>query len=295
MRRNCLVPGRNFCAPDGKIAALFVDIDGTTTVCEPYFEAAKQRFGYYMEKLGFKHKDVLALVRKAELNYIEEHGFERDALSKAMVKTYRRLCREKGVKVKKHDIGICQDIGRSPYFREPELFENAAAVLNRAHHSFRIIAVSIGNREAQKYKIRQAGLDTVFDDIIITQFDNKAELVASVIADLGIDTKLSAFIGNSLRSDGACLTVTNFLYLPMEPGWAFDKAELPKDTGFEMFEAKDWREAEEKGINRLLRRRHLNNSETAEVVHHCQDHERAAKKTLQAESKGGDLSRQRQS
>lgn len=270
MRKNCLVPGRNFCVPNGKIAALFVDIDGTTLVCEPYFKAAKQRFAYYMERLGFDPARALDLAQKTELAYIKKHGFECDALARAMVRTYRQLCREKGLGVNQHDLGICHDIGRSPYFRTPELFPNSAAVLNRAHHSFRIIAVSIGNREAQKYKIRQAGLDTVFDDIIITQYDDKAELVASVIADLGIDPKLSAFIGNSLRSDGACLRVTNFIYLPMEPGWAFDKADLPKETGFETFETKDWREAEERGINRLLRRRHMNAD--TEPNHHCSKH-----------------------
>lgn len=255
MARKCQVPGRNFCAPNGKIAALFVDIDGTISVCEPYFEEAKQRFGYFMSLRGFDRAEAIKLVREIELAYIEKHGFERDALGTAMVKAYRRLARRMGIRTNKFDRGICEDIGRSPYFREPELFPNAAAVLGRAHHNFRIIAVTIGNREAQKYKVRQAGLATVFDDMIITQRDDKAALVRAAIEDLNIDPRFSAFIGNSLRSDGACLKETNFIYLPMEPGWAFDKAVLPRQTGFEVFEVKDWRDAEERGINRILRRR----------------------------------------
>jgi FMN phosphatase YigB (HAD superfamily) len=256
MARKCQVPGRNFCAPNGKIAALFVDIDGTISVCEPYFEEAKQRFGYFMSLRGFDRAEAIKLVREIELAYIEKHGFERDALATAMVNAYRRLARRKGVRTNKFDRGICEDIGRSPYFREPELFPNAAAVLGRAHHNFRIIAVTIGNREAQKYKVRQAGLATVFDDMIITQRDDKSALVRAAIEDLNIDPRFSAFIGNSLRSDGACLKETNFIYLPMEPGWAFDKAVLPRQTGYEVFEVKDWRDAEERGINRILRRRH---------------------------------------
>lgn len=255
MARKCQVPGRNFCAPNGKIAALFVDVDGTISVCEPYFEEAKQRFGYFMALRGFNRAKALKLVREIELAYVEEHGFERDALATAMVETYRRLAKERGQRTNKFDRAICADIGRSPFFVEPELFPNAAAVLGRAHHNFRIIAVSIGNREAQKYKIRQAGLATVFDDIIITQRDDKSQLVKAAIEDFGIDPRYSAFLGNSVRSDGACLRETNFIYLPMEPGWAFDKASLPQDTGFEVFKMKDWREAEEQGINRLLRRR----------------------------------------
>ncbi|MBI4533009.1 MAG: HAD family hydrolase [Candidatus Melainabacteria bacterium] len=255
MSRKCQVPGRNFCAPNGKVAALFVDIDGTILICERNFRRAKTRFGYYMTKLGFDGALSMQLAQKYELAYIHKHGFERDALAKSMVWAYRQLCKDNGVRCNGCDVGICEDIGRSPFFREPELFPNAAPVLARAFHSFRMIAVTIGNREAQKYKIRQAGLATVFGDIIITQRDDKVELVRAAIADLNIDPNLSAFIGNSIRSDGACLAATNFIYLPMEPGWAFDEAELPKDTGFEVFEAKDWREVEEHGINRLMRRR----------------------------------------
>ncbi len=253
--QHCLVPGRNFCAPDGKIAVLFVDVDGTISVCEPYFEEAKQRFAHFMSQCGFSGAEALKNVRAVELEYIEEHGFQRDALSMAMVAVYKRFCRMRKRKSLRHEAGICRDIGQAPFFQEPTLFANAAAVLARAHHNFKIIAVSIGNREAQKFKIRQAGLNTIFDDIIVTHRDDKAILVGEAIEDLGINPHYSAFIGNSPRSDGACLTVTNFIYLPMEPGWAFDNAELPEDTGFDVFHVRDWREAEERGINRLLRRR----------------------------------------
>src|SRR5215471_10607461 len=270
MARKCQVPGRNFCAPNGKIAALFVDIDGTISVCEPYFEEAKLRFGYFMELRGFGRAKAVKLVREIELAYLEKHGFERDALATAMVGAYRQLAKEHGKRTNKFDRGICEDIGRSPFFREPELFANAAAVLGRSHHNFRIIAVSIGNREAQKYKIRQAGLATVFDDMIITQRDDKAGLVKAAIEDYGIDPRYSAFIGNSIRSDGACLRETNFMHLPMEPGWAFDKAALPKDTGFQAFQMKGWREVEERGINRLLRRRQT--ALESEGSHKCGEH-----------------------
>src|SRR5262249_36616134 len=100
--------------------------------------------------------------------------------------------------------------------------------------------------------------------------DDKVALVKAAIEDYGIDPRYSAFIGNSLRSDGACLRETNFMHLPMEPGWAFDKAILPKDTGFEVFEMKDWREVEERGINRLLRRRQT--ALELEPSHKCGEH-----------------------
>jgi hypothetical protein len=86
------------------------------------------------------------------------------------------------------------------------------------------------------------------------------EIVQEVMEDLNIDPYHSAHIGNSMRSDGACLAVTNFIFLPLEAGWSFDKSkpiptETTKDSGFQMYSVKDWREAEERGINRLLRRR----------------------------------------
>jgi hypothetical protein len=75
------------------------------------------------------------------------------------------------------------------------------------------------------------------------------------MADWNISPQHSGFVGNSKRTDGACLAVTNFVYLPMEIGTAFDQTRPLPESNFELFTVKDWRECEEKAINRLLRRR----------------------------------------
>lgn len=255
----CQSMDRNFCAPNNKNAALFVDVDGTLLVCQPYFDEAAASFGYFMALRGFDPEEAKKRLKEIDFEKTEQEGFERDRFGKSLVEAYRSMVvakrRRFTAEQKLQDEHILRLIGTGPFFREPQLFQNAAAVLGRAHHNFMIFAVSIGNREAQKYKVRQGGLDPVFDELIITARDDKAEIVASVIRDYNIDPKLSAFIGNSKRSDGACLAVTNFVYLPLEPGWAFDLSrELPASE-FEAFEVTNWREAEEKAINRLVRRR----------------------------------------
>lgn len=259
---NCRTADRNFCAPKGKIAALFVDVDGTLLVCQPYFDQAHANFGHFMKMRGFDPKEALALLTEIDHTNTERAGFERDRFGKSLVEAYEKMRKLKRKRFRQEDIvndrQICENIGRAPFFREPELFANAAPVLGRAHHNFKIFAVTIGNREAQKYKVRQAGLAPVFDELIITSRDDKPKLVAQVIKDLNIDPQLSAFIGNSQRSDGACLAHTNFIYLPLEPGWAYDqKAALPQNSGFETFEVTDWRECEESAINSLVRRRRM--------------------------------------
>jgi FMN phosphatase YigB (HAD superfamily) len=251
---------RNFCAPNNKNAALFVDLDGTTVVCQPYFDEARASFLYFMKLRGLDAQTAVGLVAEIEKANAETEGFEREMLGKAYVDCYLEMVKNKKRRfteaVRLEDTRILRNIATGPFFRTPQLFPNAAAVLGRAHHNFLMFAISIGNREAQKYKVRQAGLDPVFDEPVVTARDDKAEIVKQFIEDWNIDPKLSAVIGNSRRSDGACLAVTNFIYLPMEGGWAFDHSkELPADTGYEMFSVKDWREAEEKAINRLVRRR----------------------------------------
>jgi len=154
---------------------------------------------------GFDKKHAIEVFREIELQTVKSAGFERENFRKVMVAAYSQLCKEKGKRRTRDIIGICEDMGNSPFFRDPKLFPNAAPVLGRAHHNFLVIAVSIGNREAQKYKIRQGGLDPVFDRIIITPNDDKVECVKEVMEDLNIDPAHSAFIGNSLRSDGASL------------------------------------------------------------------------------------------
>ncbi len=259
---HCRTNKRNFCASsDGhKIAALFVDVDGTILKCKVYFDEATADFGYFMKIRGFDEQDSIRVLNEVNHEFAEKSGFERDIFGKSVVEAYNRVRKAARKRFRKEDVlrdeSICANIGRAPFFREPELFPNAAPVLVRAWHNFMLLAVTIGNHEAQKYKIRQAGLKSVFDDVLITSQDDKPVLVAEVIKSLNIDPKMSAFIGNSPRSDGACLAATNFIYLPLEGGWSFDKkTELPENTGFEVIQAKDWRQAEERGINSLVRRR----------------------------------------
>jgi FMN phosphatase YigB (HAD superfamily) len=243
------------CAPNGKNAALIVDVDGTIIECQPNFDNAINRFGYLMALIGFDKKQAIAVLREIDLGNAKAQGFERDRFPRSMVQAYANLCKEKKMRRRKEIISICEDIGNSPFFREPKLFPNAAAVLGRAHHNFLLIAVTIGNREAQKHKIRQGGLDPVFDRVIVTPTDNKVDRVREAMADLNIDPQFSAFIGNSRRSDGACLAATNFIFLPLEKGWAFDDAPLPEGSAYQLFNATDWRDAEEGGIERLIRQR----------------------------------------
>jgi FMN phosphatase YigB (HAD superfamily) len=255
MSSKCNMPGRNLCARNGKVAALFVDVDGTILECQPYFDSAIERFGFLMAMLGFDKKHAIATLREIDLGSTHMNGFERDRFPTSMIAAYGKLCKEKKLRRRREVTLICEDIGNSPFFRQPKLFANAASVLGRAHHNFLMIAVTIGNREAQKYKIRQGGLDPVFDEIIVTPNDDKAERVREAMIDLNIDPELSAFIGNSRRSDGSCLTETNFIYLPLEKGWSFDDTDLPANTGHDVFSVKDWREAEDRAITRLLRKR----------------------------------------
>jgi FMN phosphatase YigB (HAD superfamily) len=251
---NCKVPGRNFCAPGGKVSALFVDVDGTIMVCDPYFKAAEQRYRYLMSKEGFDPDQALKLAKSLYFDYMKVNGVERDQLALAMADAYKKLCQKAKTKVVTEVAGMCEDIGNSPFFRKPEVFENAAPVLNRARHNFMIIGVTMGNREAQKHKIRQAGLDAVFDHYIITPWDNKAERVKELIEDLNISAEHSAFIGNSVKSDGECISQTNVVLVPFEKG-VFDQNELPKSDKFQLFNVRDWRDAEERAIQRIVIRR----------------------------------------
>lgn len=256
MLTKCRYPGRNFCAPEGKMAALLVDLDGTVVECQKHFDNAKTRFSLFMTRCGFDGEAVRKHAQEIELKHLEKHGFEREALAISFEKAYRSACRLKKVKPAWDIVETCHDIGDSPFFREPELFPDALPVLNRAHHNFFIIAVTIGDRDVQSYKIKRAGMRTIFDHTIITKRDNKSEMVAAVIEDLNIHPQYSLFIGNSERSDGQCLKNTNFLHIPLE-GWQFDAAQLPENTGFRVYKANSWREAEELGLNRVFLQRQL--------------------------------------
>jgi hypothetical protein len=195
-------------------------------------------------------------------------GFERERFPEGIIETYHHLCNEYKLGRRADILPVLERIGNAPFFRKPELFPNALQVLARAQHNFMLIAVTVGDREVQKYKIRQGGLDTVFDETIITLREGKAELVAEAIADYNIDPNFSAFIGNSIRSDGVCLSKTNFIHLPPESSLSKNGDKLPENTGFTTFSVTDWRDGEERAIKRLLRRRKMamGNDEGKSVV-----------------------------
>ena len=255
MKARCNFRSRKVFGPDGKHYVLYIDVDGTLVACEPLFKRARANFAHLMSLLGFDPEQALTLIHDIDLRSAKAVGFERDRFPQSMVATYKELCRLASKKAEPRVIELCTDIGNSPFFQIPEVFANALPVLERASKYFLLVAVTMGNREVQEYKIHQAGFGGLFDELIITPNDNKAECVRESIIDMNVDPALSAFIGNSLRSDGACLTETNFVHLPLEDGWAFDEHALPADTGFQAFSATSWRGAEERAIARLIRQR----------------------------------------
>ncbi len=255
MVNNCQTPERNMCAPDGKIAVLFVDLDGTVMVCQKYFDNAVNEFAELMALCGFNRKEAHATLSQIYYGSMPHRGFERGKFGQAIAEAYVALCRKYKKRRRKLVADICERIGRAPFFNAPELFDYALPVLTRAKHNFMLVAVTVGNREAQKYKIRQGGLSAVFDDSIITLHENKAFLVGKFITDMDVNPHYSAFIGNSIRSDGAALSKTNFIYLPLESSLAAPTDKLPENTGFETVTCKDWLDVEENAIASFVRRR----------------------------------------
>ena len=257
MKARCNFRSRKTSGRNGKNYVLFIDVDGTLVACDPLFVRARENFVFLMNSIGFDAEASRQMIQEVDLKNARAVGFERDRFPMSMVEAYRSLCAkfEPNSTPDQKVIELCTDIGHSPFFQAPQVFVNALPVLERASEYFLLVAVTMGNREAQEHKIHQAGFGGLFDELIITPNDNKPECVREAVIDMNVDANLSAFIGNSLRSDGACLTETNFIHLPLESGWAFDNHVLPLDTGFEAFTAISWREVEERGIARLIRRR----------------------------------------
>lgn len=257
MKRKCQSADRNYCAPRNKIAVLFVDIDGTVTVCQPYFDRGIKEFTHLMSLCGFSKRAARKALEEVYYGKKPFIGYDREKFGEAIANAYEHLCKKENVRKDPLVSSICQRIGTAPFFQPPELFANALPVLTRARHNFYIVAVTVGTREVQKFKIGQGGLSSVFDDTIFTLHENKADLVGEFIADNKVCPHNSAFIGNSMRSDGVTLNKTNFIFLPLEISLSAPDDKFPENTGFELFKVASWTEAEERAIKRIIRRRRL--------------------------------------
>ena len=49
----------------------------------------------------------------------------------------------------------------------------------------------------------------------------------------------------------------NFIHVPFETSLSKDGDKLPENTGFTTYNVKNWRDAEENAINRLIRKRDM--------------------------------------
>lgn len=261
----CFAEQRDLVTPNGKLAVLCIDMDGTTIECQPYFDEAFEEFALLMSLLGIDHQDATDALKRIYYGSMPHRGFERHRFPEALVETYQALKQQfnlTSIPPEKEEIfrSLLKGIGSAPFFRRPKLFADCMQVLTRAHERFLLVAVTVGDYEAQLFKIRQSGLEKLFDDRIITLREGKDDLVAQLIEDWNIDPEYSAFIGNSIRSDGVCLKVMNFIHVPFETSLSKEGDKLPEGTGFKTFKVKDWRDAEENAINRLIRQRDMANS-----------------------------------
>lgn len=258
----CFAEQRDLITPNGKLAVLCIDMDGTTIECQPYFDEAFLEFSLLMGLLGVPQEESTEALKRIYYGSMPHRGFERHRFPEALVETYENL-KEKfnltGITDEQENTfhSLLKGIGSAPFFRRPKLFNDCLQVLSRAHERFLLVAVTVGDYEAQLFKIRQSGLEKLFDDRIITLIEGKDKLVAQLIEDYDIDPEYSAFIGNSVRSDGVCLNVMNFIHVPFETSLSKDGDKLPENTGFSTYKVQNWRDAEENAINRLIRKRDM--------------------------------------
>ncbi|HMW88491.1 MAG TPA: hypothetical protein PKN86_05200 [Candidatus Obscuribacter sp.] len=258
----CFAEQRDLITPNGKLAVLCIDMDGTTIECQPYFDEAFEEFALLMSLLGVPHEESTNALKRIYYGSMPHRGFERHRFPEALVETYEDLRKRFNLtqvpdQQAEHFRSLLKGIGSAPFFRRPKLFTDCIQVLTQAHERFLLVAVTVGDYEAQLFKIRQSGLEKLFDDRIITLTEGKDKLVAQLIEDYNIDPEYSAFIGNSVRSDGVCLNVMNFIHVPFETSLSKDGDKLPENTGFKVFPVKNWRDAQENAINRLIRQRDM--------------------------------------
>lgn len=258
----CFAEQRDLITPNGKLAVLCIDMDGTTIECQPYFDEAFEEFALLMSLLGVPHEESTNALKRIYYGSMPHRGFERHRFPEALVETYEDLRKRFNLtqvpdQQAEHFRSLLKGIGSAPFFRRPKLFTDCIQVLTQAHERFLLVAVTVGDYEAQLFKIRQSGLEKLFDDRIITLTEGKDKLVAQLIEDYNIDPEYSAFIGNSIRSDGVCLNVMNFIHVPFETSLSKDGDKLPENTGFRVFPVKNWRDAQENAINRLIRQRDM--------------------------------------
>lgn len=176
------------------------DGDDTLWSTQPIYDTAKRSFYQVMAQNGFHQPETQRRLQQVDMAAVHEQGFSKNRFPASLLKTYRELSSENGIKVRPEVEQTVSKIGHEVFIKLPSIVPAARQVLTELSHQYRLILATKGDYAVQWEKLQHSGLHAFFRGIYIPEEKTDREF-SDIVARERLAPHLSWSVGNSVRAD----------------------------------------------------------------------------------------------
>lgn len=206
---------------------LVLDADDTLWDSNIHFLEAFENFVEAIAALGVDtHRDsIKALVREAELELIQSHGYGRRPYVIALERAVAGIVPEPHHEPLRREV---ERIGAQLIERHCDLLPGVAETIPELAARHQLILFTKGQRDEQTRKLERSGLAPYFSRVE-TPREKNPDSYRRLVLDAGLDRQRTFMIGNSPRSDinpALRAGLRAAIYIPHEFTWDMEHEEL---------------------------------------------------------------------
>lgn len=199
---------------------LLIDADDTLWENNIYFERAVHEFITFLNHSSLQPAEVRAVLNEFE----HEMGYGSVNFTRSMLATYRHLAEHAFTD---NDLARVRAFG-STIARHPiEVMNGVEETLAYLTPRHRLILLTKGDEEEQKFKIENSGLASHFSSILIVAEKDRGTYL-QLVQGMSLDPEFTWMIGNSPRSDinPALAAGLNAVFIPHPHTWQLEIQDL---------------------------------------------------------------------
>jgi len=209
---------------------LVLDADDTLWDSNIHFLEAFENFVAAIAALGVDtHRDsIKAVVREAELELIQTHGYGRRPYVIALERAVAQIVPEPHHEPLRREV---ERIGTELIERHCDLLPGVGETVPELAARHRLILFTKGQRDEQMRKLHRSGLAPFFSRVE-TPREKDPDSYRRLVVDVGLDRERTFMIGNSPRSDinpAVRAGLRAAIYIPHQHTWELEHEEL--DSG----------------------------------------------------------------
>jgi len=206
---------------------LVIDADDTLWDSNIHFMEAFEAFVDAVSALGLDtHRDaVKAVVREAELELIQTHGYGRRPYVIALERAVEQVAPELHQEPLRREV---EKIGELLIERHCELLPGVEETVPELAARHRLILFTKGQRDEQIRKLERSGLAPYFSRVE-TPREKDPDSYRRLVVEVGLDRQRTFMIGNSPRSDinpALRAGLRAAIYIPHQHTWELEEEAL---------------------------------------------------------------------